>query len=91
MLAVVLGVVALAGGHGLWAIGLIPGLLLAVLGVRIAYDGRLARGADRIRDATPFSAYLPSWYYRQVNGAVIALFGLFFIGLGAEGVASLVS
>ena len=32
-----------------------------------------------------------SWYFRQVNGAVVAIFGLFFLGLGAEGIAKLAS
>jgi hypothetical protein len=91
LLGVIGAIVALTGGHHLGAIGLVPGLVFSVLGIRIAYDPRLARGATQIREATPWNAWIPTWYYRQVNGAVIAIFGLFFLGLGAEGIAKLVS
>jgi hypothetical protein len=91
LLGVVLGVVALSGGHRLWPVGVVPGVIFSVLGVRIAYDRRLARGADQIREATAWNAWTPAWYFRQVNGAVIAIFGLFFLGLGAAGIAKLAS
>jgi hypothetical protein len=91
LLGVVGGVVVLGGGHHLWALGLLPGFVFSVLGVRIAYDARLARGADQIREATPWNAWAPLWYYRQLNGAVIAIVGLFFLGLGAAGIAKLFS
>jgi hypothetical protein len=29
--------------------------------VRIAYDRRLARGADQIREATAWNAWTPAW------------------------------
>jgi hypothetical protein len=91
LLGVIGGAMALSGGRHLSALGLVPGVVFSVLGVRIAYEARLARGADQIGAATLWNAWTPIWYYRQVNGAVIAIFGLFFLGLGAEGIAKLVS
>jgi hypothetical protein len=90
LLGVIGGAMALSGRRHLSALGLVPGVVFSVLGARIAYEARLARGADQIRAATLWNAWTP-WYYRQVNGAVIAIFGLFFLGLGAEGIAKLVS
>jgi hypothetical protein len=91
LLGVILGVAAVSGGHRLWPLGIVPGVIFCVLGVRIGYDPGLARGADQIREATPWNAWTPAWYYRQANGAVVAIFGLFFIGLGAIGIAKLAS
>jgi hypothetical protein len=39
----------------------VPGVIFSVLGVRIAYDRRLARGADQIREATAWNAWTPAW------------------------------
>jgi hypothetical protein len=61
LLGVVLGVGALSGGHRLWPVGVVPGVIFSVLGVRIAYDRRLARGADQIREATAWNAWTPAW------------------------------
>jgi hypothetical protein len=91
LLSVVTGVISLSAGHRLWVLGLVPGLILSVLGVQIAYDARLGRGADLIRKATTWNAWIPTWYYRQVNGAVVAIVGVFFLGVGAEGIAKLAS
>jgi hypothetical protein len=66
---------------------ILPGLIFSVLGVRIAYDARLTSRADRIRAATPWNGWMPLSHYRQVNGTVIAIFGLFFLALGLEGIA----
>ena len=91
LLGVVVAVVSLAGGRHLWVIGIVPGVIFSVLGVRIAYDARLTSGAERIRAATPWNGLVPLWWFRQWAGAMIAIFGLFFLGLGAEGIAKLVS
>ena len=89
LLAVALGVVAISGGHHLWPVAIVPGVILSVLGVRIAYGRGLTRDAERLKNTTPWNAWLPLWYYRQVSGAVICIFGLFFLGLAADGLAKI--
>jgi hypothetical protein len=69
----------------------IPGAIFVVLGARIAYDDRLAAGAERIRSSQPWNAGLPLGAYRQISGAVIAVVGIFFLAMAAAGAYRLVA
>lgn len=90
MLGVLVAVLAIVGGGPwAWTTGLVPGVIFLVLGVRIAYDSRLSADADRIRGSQPWNAGTPLWAYRQINGAVIAVFGIFFLCFAAAGIYGL--
>jgi hypothetical protein len=85
---VVVGAVCIAAGPDAWILGFLPGLGFCVIGTRIAYGHR---GADRYLDVR---ASVPLWgiglsrqTHRQIEGAVVAVIGLFLLGMGAAGVA----
>jgi hypothetical protein len=91
LLAVLGGCAALVGGRYTWPIAAIPGVILCVLGVRIAYDSGLVVDAERIREATPWNAATPLTFFRQISGATVSIFGVFFLGLAATGIARILS
>ena len=88
--SVVLTIVAFAGGHYLWPIAVVPGVTLCVLGTRIAYAHRGAADFYQYREMVPWwGVGLSVETHRQIEGAVICVFGLFLIGMAAAGVARL--
>jgi hypothetical protein len=91
LLAVIVGCAALVGGHYAWPVAMVPGVILCVVGLRIAYDSGLTADAERIRNATPWNRGTPLTFYRQMSGAVVSIFGLFFLGLAATGIAKILS
>jgi hypothetical protein len=91
VVAVVVGALCIAGGRYMWPLGVVPGLILCVLGGRIAYGHRSEAFFTTMRGVIPWGVGMPERVQRQIGGATVFVFGLFFLAIAATGVAELVS
>ena len=90
LLSVVIGILCVVGGRYVWPLAVLPGVALCVVGTRIAYGHRGA--ADYVR----WRRLVPGWglgtsveAHRQIEGGIIAIFGLFFLILAITGIVDL--
>lgn len=86
----IVGAASTAAGRDAWPVAAIPGMALCIIGVRIAYD--LGGAASYLR----WRRSMPGWgiglsvvAHRQIEGAVIFLFGASFLAIAATGVVQL--